>query len=245
MRRVVRIVPMLVVFLFLPSCVQWQTTAQITPSSYQESFETVPRTVGKLRRLVMVSVIQPAPAVCTVGVVERSRDKIAEAYRILSEKKGYEVIPIENPAYQTKAQLPVDRLAEYSAQLADWTRKSDADAIPPDPIRHIIDAIGLPVGADGVVVLHILQTCPAAEPPPPTLRVLSAILSLGASEIPNRNAVQQIVVNICEMRSGRIVWKNTLERAQSIRFWKPTKTATDIELLFDSLDNAVPRVLTR
>lgn len=239
-------------FLFLPSCAPSQTITQVTPSSYRESFETVPRTVGKLRRLVMMSVIQPAPPVCTERNIEqftqRSQDKINEAYYLLSERKGYEIVPIVSAAYEAKAQIPAGRLAEYSSHfLAEWARKSDADAVPPDVIKRIIDAVGSPVQADGVVVLHAMQTCFAAEHP--TLRGLAAIFSLGTTEIPGNpdtfKALPEFVITICERHSGRIVWKNTSSRVESERFWRPTKHGSDMELLFNSLENAVPKVLTR
>lgn len=254
MRQVMQIVLLFGAFLFLQSCGPLQTTTQITPSSYRESFEAVPRTVGKLRRLVMVSVIQPAPAVCAGGKEKfdkDSQDKIGEAYYHLYEKKGYDVIPVESFAYEAKAQIPAKKLAEYSTQLADWTGKSEPDGTPTDSIKHIIDDIGLPVQADGVVILHAFESCLAADSP--ALRGLIAISSLGLSEIPasrdNPNSpfktFPKFVVAVCETRSGRIVWKNTSDRARMIKLWKWTKPGTELELLFDPLDNAVPKVLTR
>lgn len=230
------------------ACTTFHTSSPVVPSSYRESFETLPRTVGKLRRLVLVPLIEPAPAICPVknpqAFTERAALMVKNSQAYLVEHKGYEILPWEDRVRPEGSMIEREELPR-AREIVEWGIQAKVDESPPATLKQQIEHLSALYGADGVLVLHLRQTCIAANP---GQRRLFAVLTLGMSEILERDALavlqEQAMAAVIERHSGRKVWHNDLEWAKAMQGLKHGRLS-EIELLFKPLETAVPKVLTR
>jgi len=234
--------------LYLQGCAPaWQISAPITASSYATSSERIPRTVGKLRKLVAVTVTQPSPKGCWGGggEIALGYSTLGEAsIRHLSDRKGYEIVkidemnvPLSAGAFSPQAQV------EELVRAAAGTPETN----PSELVRNIVGALARSVNADGVIMLRSHSNCIRANA---GFRALMGILSLGVSEVfpekynSDAKPYPLFQATIFEGASGRIVWQQE-RHLPLVRFSESAKDRSDAELFFEDLEIAIPKVLTR
>lgn len=234
--------------LALVGCAPWQTAQPVHPTSYQVSREHIPRTVGKLRRIALIGIHQSAPKACEgngeVTLLHQGLD--AEAATYLGDIKGYEVI-LPNHAGGLEWAPPGQEQALLE-EIAAWSKNTRDDATLGPLTLALLDRAGHDARVDGLVLLHVELTCARANQP---FRVFLGVASLGVSEVlPDpKLAVTYPVYRaaILETSGHRCVWRNMPSPA-----WKGTRDyfkqgaiKPAVHELFDELEPAIPKLLTR
>ena len=137
----------------------WQASGEFTPLSYRRADEGFARSVGKLRRLVLLPVR-----------LEQARQEVVEgwssrALRILSDQKGYEVIPLDlyEDIIATRLDVSVEETRRNADRLTRWASESADGAPPPEDVVGVVSRLGRGLKADAVVVIHGLTSMLGAD----------------------------------------------------------------------------------
>jgi hypothetical protein len=216
-----------------------QTQGKVTPSTYNDYQSNVNRSVGLLRRLLVLP-----PQYTVIHLLNRKPEMDASlstlmregATAFLRDWKGYEIIPylkIQDKGGQEAppAQSPPDPGLKT---IYEWAEHAEVDAPPPAEVKNLISDLSRRFGTDGVLVLKGFHK--AANP----LFVPAAILTVGlAMPLAMMDAKWEVKAHIFEASSGRIVWRsrlNLLDRSGQF-------TRKDVERLLGSLENAAPVAL--
>ncbi len=215
------------------------TREKITPSSYADYQSNVNRSVGLLRRLLVV------PLRYTVIHILDRKPKIDAslstlmlegAIGFLRDWKGYEIIQyskIQDKGGKGAPQAQSQPDPELKP-IYEWAENSEVDSSPPAEVKNLVSDLSRRFGADGVLVLQGFHK--AARP----LLVASAILTIGlAMPIALLDAKWEAKAHLYEASSGRIVWRcrlNLLDKNGQF-------TRADVERLLGSLENAAPAAL--
>ena len=215
---------MIVICLGCSANVQVQQTSEtISPTSYKVYKGHVRRSVGLLRRLVLVP-----PKYTYVYHGKRKPEWEAKAGQVLGEWarqflknwRGYEIFSCGDSmigsTMSSKACSVEDKLLWQS--FFKWTDTSPIDAVPPENLIKLIKDISEHVAADGIVVIQGYQELPKFW------------FSKDKSEIK---------VDILESATGRLVWKNRLNRISPGR---PLEQQ-EVKNLLAPVEFAVPFVL--
>jgi hypothetical protein len=216
-----------------------QTQEKVTPSSYNDYQSSVNRSVGLLRRLLVL------PAQYTVIHIwnrtpeidaPKSTLMLEGATVFLRDWKGYEII--QYPETQNKGGTeapPAQSQPDPGLKLLyEWTENSEVDSPPPAEVKNLVSDLSRRFGADGVLVLQGFHK--AANP----LLITSAILTVGlAMPIALMDAKWYEKANIYEASSGRIVWRCRLNLLSK----NSPFDRRDVERLLGSLENAAPAAL--
>lgn len=239
MRRVFRYGALLL-FLFCQGCSShfWQVSRDITPISYQAAEEGVKRTVGKLRRLVILPVRYERNRVIFEGNPTEGQKKGTARTVLLKVKehlvdwKGYEVVLLEmyEDIYPEKLGLTPDAVAKDIAALTDWAR-SAADGQPPPPeISAMAAEIGRPLNCDGVLVIQgHSRFCNAGY----IATLLTASLAWPVWWACND---YEIRADLFEVATGRIVWRSMVSQFDDL--WEKPEFA--VGSAFSRLEPALP-----
>ena len=229
----------------------WQTGEPITPTSYQVSRERISRGVGKLRRMAVLQVEQTEPKAC-----DASHDPVARldavdvelSEELLARQRGYEVIV---PSVERHAEwLMPPRSAALMDEVVRWPATVDAFSAGP-ATRALLGHLQVDEKVDGLLILRVQQSCNNAHA---GLRGLLAIGSLGMSEaFPNWGMLQLYKVYraaVFETRSARVVWQVGQDPIdQQSEVWMGARSKdnvyNDLGHLFETLENATPKILTR
>jgi len=235
--------------LLLAGCAAWQTEKPVTPSSYQKSREQVPRNVGKLRRLAVLPIHQTAPSVCGIGNSEIDISPgipVPGATEFLTTQRGYELIPLDPERY--RQWLDSSSNQAFLKEIAEWSTETSADT-PPGPLTEsLVEYARTGDNADGLLVFFTHYSCDRANP---ALRALFGISTAGISEFvpgPIQNVHPTYRVAILEAATKRPVWRVAMPdpwlatRARSPLF---DKKMSYPEILFEDLEPAIPKLLTR
>ncbi len=160
MKSIIALVSFLVLVLN-PACSPkvTQSRSQITPSSYEDYKSSVPRSVGLLRRLVILP-----PLYVYMHNGKRQPEKEAQyrtqvmtkASAFLHDWKGYEIIPY--PENQTPGRIEIPQVpgqADPALQsLFNWLEKYDLNSTVPAEVKTFISDLHRRFGADGVLVFR-------------------------------------------------------------------------------------------
>lgn len=236
-------------------CAPWQTSAPVTPVSYQISREQLPRTVGKLRRLAVVQ-LRLVPQGCAGGTDGAWQLTALDptAREILAQRKGYELI--EPDAAHRLAGVG-DRLDATTAPLvAELLAAKDAALPPGSALAGWLARLREVERVDGVLVLKQEVACLKSST---ATRGLLALFTFGISEVLpadfSQPMAEYLEVVVLETASSRLVWRNAYGRLEqelvkppmtfngpmrgdALRVWSMTH-------VLQPLEPAVPRLLTR
>ena len=215
-----------------------QTREKVTPSTYNDYQSNVNRSVGLLRRLLVVP-----PQFTLINFWNRKPEMEASqrtamregATDFLRDWKDYEIIQyrqIQDKGGQEapEAQSPPDPELK---PIYEWAENSEVDASPPAEVKNLISDLSRRFGTDGVLVLKGFHK--AAHP----LFVPAAILTVGlAMPLALMDAKLELKAHIFEASSGRIVWRSRIGLFDAS---KPIRQ--EIERLLSSLENAAPAAL--
>lgn len=242
--------PTLLTALGLAGCAPWQSSAPVTPSSYAQARDVMPRTLGRLRRLVLVELDRAAPKACDAGTDGEVTLTVpdAETREILVERKGYELV---DPAPDAGHPWLDDGAVQALAQ--DMRRAEGAgDALQlAAPLRAWLDRLRAEHQVDALFVVQVESTCGNALGP---LRGALAIVSLGTSELTKNPELRRLetlyVAAAFESASGRLVWRNEVGHgAKALDAFRQLRGATagpsPLERLLEPVEPAVPKILTR
>lgn len=248
MRRLV--ITMLVTSLGFSGCASWQTEETVIPVSYTVSRERIPRTVGKLRRLALIALYQPAPKICN-GSGERPALSPEQWYAgsalAYLQDKGYEVLPLEAAIDEPTRNILLN--PDFLARLGEWSTQTQGNS-PLDPnLREAISILGKKNNFDGFLILQIEETCTLANK---AFRTSLGIMSLGVSELLRDPKLQQIHsglwATIVEVSGAHPVWRSHVF-PELLDWWQGGPFASErksvMDTLFEDLEPATPKILTR
>jgi hypothetical protein len=241
----------LAVSMAIAGCAPWQTSEPVTPASYEVSRAKVSRTVGKLRRLVVLRVDQAPPKACGQnfdGDVSLGPDDPTGFVGTLITDKGYEVIVLDEARFADLLGAP-GRDVLVAELLARLHEPGDGSAGP--ATSALLERLREDDLVDGLLVLGSELTCLNANA---AMRGLYSIGTLGMHAImPNRDWQQTYPtyrVMVFETTSARVVWRNEWNAwSQASDYFRGMASAKEgplpIESLLEPLEPAVPKVLTR
>ena len=240
----VRVTFLLSVCLLIEGC----TTAslprdskQVTPVTYKAMEDIkIERTVGKLRRLMvlpvqlMVSPEDPKMCLEKCGWEGLSVNIEAEAVTCLREKRGYEVSSGGELLRDNGPVFTLEELSNYARDLASSAREGDPDKPQPETVRRVRE-LGKWAGVDGIVVIQGSATSLtlwdlAAGYASFSLSLPLSFLRVGIS----------LRADVYETSTGRAVWTSTLSSG-----WEPNSQEHYGIVLFERIEPAIPRVFTR
>lgn len=218
-----------------------RSSKEVMPVSYEllESARIV-RSVGKLRRLaalpVQLGVSPENPKGClgACGWVGLDRLIEEEAILFLRDKRGYEVVALQDAAAGGNAGFSPEELSQYARMLATNAREGTPDQ-PPDEVVTLVRRVGERTGVDGLLVIQGKATdMGLAEW---GLAYASFSLTLPLSLM--RMGVS-LRADVFEAKTGRNVWTSTLSSGGV-----PNASEHYAMLLLGPIEPAVPRVLTK
>lgn len=206
-----------------------QSQSQIKPSSYEYYKSSVPRSVGLLRRLVILP-----PHYVYMHNGKRRPDKEAQ-YRaqimtkasvFLRDWKGYEIISYPENQASGRIDIPqVPGQADPALQsLFNWLEKYYLNSTVPDEVKTFISDLHSRFGADGVLVFRGFQR------PSSTWNKAAAILTASLTwPLLFLEEKDELQIYLFESSTGDVVWS--------------CRGYSDAERSLSSLENAVPAAL--
>lgn len=222
----------------------------VQPSSHVPTPDAPRRSVGLLRRLVVLPVALEFTPKDPRECFERCDPQgllraLANAVpRGLQRHRGYEVVSMDpnfesDPATATIEPTP----ALPAGQVGTWRdtllrrAQADSDDPPPTELRHAVQALAALTRADGIVLLH--GTMVYDTKTDWLLGYLTFSLSLG---LMFARWGLRLQADIFEAASGSLVWRGRYAEKSGI-------VAADgadpiVTALFDGLEPALPRLFT-
>lgn len=229
--------------------------------SQQSPETTLERSVGKLRRLVVLPIKYEA----IVGSFNKSiaffsnhtpdeyervikKALLSETITLLNDWKGYEVISLDvyDSIVQEKLRISSEKLQKNLLTLADWAKKSSIKAEPPEEIANLVTEIGQVLNVDGLVIIQ------GFEKPANLTGALTILTASLAWPLIFLEADNELRADIYEVSSGRIVWSQATEIYETIGnldygFSNPQhgirSSKRAVHRLFKPLENTIPKVL--
>lgn len=217
----------------------WETTEPVAAATTQASEDTVPRTAGKLRRLILLPpVFEMDTADCATRLnvsVESNSQMIHDAAKqFLVDWKGYEVI-------EAGTHLPEADARALVRELGIWQEASAADRIPPEALRAPVQTLARNLRADGAIVLHAAPEC---------INWVDVTLNLLAVGMPNfygKMFGRNFSAGIYEAATGSLVWQHYVNVPMASPGCVRSGACIDnrTQLLLGTLENAVPAALVK
>ncbi|WP_024301816.1 hypothetical protein [Pseudogulbenkiania sp. MAI-1] len=234
----------------LAACSAWESKQPVSPVSYQSAREGIPRTVGRLRRLAPIPIVQQPAKICLYGNDEIAIDYDNGFFQLvadyLAQRKGYELI-LPDPDRYPEWLVPPRNLP-FLQEITTWSVNSQVEQLPGSSSRRLLERLRTGEVADGVLILHIHNSCSMANA---TERAMFGIMTLGFNELLTNPELEKPYityrVSILEAASARPVWRIAV-REDWLRTRRQLKWGgerTDEEYLFEDLEPAIPKLLTR
>ncbi len=223
----------------------WQTNSKLTPRSYNSYPENSRLSTGLLRRLL----IMPVQFETLIGDKpffqhrswwshtdselgyssdeEVSRRYLETAVDYLANWKGYEIIRL-NPTDTAErhalfTSLEIENIAK---DLMSWSEKPVDYETPAKNIIRITSKLGSATKADGILMISGVNKLPSDA------KVAAVVLSASLLwPILFIDTGISFKAHIFEVNTGKVVWASS--------------GAPSIPLLFEKLENAIPKVMTR
>jgi len=214
----------------------WQAdeSQPLTPSSYSIYQSPISRTVGKLRRILLVNTRSPTPEACH-AVEPTALPGAGKDY--LQEEKGYEVIDLREPG-ESFSETEESALAQLAA-AADQTH-TQVSAQTAAAVRELASP-GRKFDA-----LMLVETGWSCHNAAPAFRWSLTAMTLGLNEVmtSKRELAPRYRATLFEAATGQPVWQSTVQHAW--RFGNVDWVREPIERqLFREIEQAVPALLTQ
>ena len=247
---------LLAIAVLATGCAQsWTTRQPVTPSTYTTSLAKVPRTAGMLRRLAVLPIEQDLPAICLQGSDDHPRisapgGEADDMVRYLRDRRGYEGLPLDSTNHRAWLSAPDNRA--FVEEITHWSVATDAGTDAGEMTGNLLARLAAEKTFDGLLVLHVRRRCRMAND---VERGLMGILTLGFNELwPDPNLLlpyTEYRAAILEAATGRPVWRSYLpvhplpgDHFQRSAPSDP-KLSSSLDRLFESLEPAIPQLLTR
>lgn len=244
-----RIMSLAILAWLLASCTShdvWQADTKISPSSYSQPPETLDRTIGKLKRLVIIPGVfeyksDNTPDSSTDNSVEGTpaaalRDSIVlESARFLSVERGYDVQALDPKGLSEIQNVALEALMESCAKhIVVRSEGSRNDGPTASAVRGCVRRIGRTLNADGVIVVSGSQVSDREW------RFLLTVLTASLAW-PTLLAQEKIETSasLFEVASGNVVWRGVFSKSAA----EPTEHNVAVGLLFADYEHALPDVL--
>lgn len=249
---------LLMIAVLSAGCVQsWTTEQAVTPSTYGASLARVPRTVGMLRRLAVLPIVQDLPAICREGTDDRPTISApggiaGTLVSRIRDGKGYEVIPLDAALYREWLESPGNQ--SFLEEITRWSISTGEGDQVGELTGKLLSRLAEEKAVDGLLVLHVRRRCEMASD---ALRSLRGVLTLGLNELwPDADMLapyREYRASILEAASGRPVWRGLVRpmpNPPAGRYAPDPATMYPVlypthDKLFESLEPAVPKLLTR
>ncbi len=238
---------MILLLSFFSACAPkvWQTSSNVSPSSYAVlQTPAIERSVGKLRRLVLLPVKHEMKQILSKREPEQKNYKvftgaIASSVReLLVNTKGYDVVPMDlyEDMLPEKLYLSREQVQTRTALLLKWAASSADGEDPPRDVSNAVSALGRPLNADGLLIIQGYSKDNTAMA---VLTILTASLTWPLLLASNDFAVR---ADIYEVSTGKIVWRASWKDIDDM--WAlPSDVIT--RRLFGSLEPAIPKAITK
>jgi hypothetical protein len=215
----------------------WQVdeSQQLTPSSYSIYQSPTSRTIGKLRRILLVNIATPTPEACLAeepAVLPR-----AEKY-YLQEEKGYDVIDLHEPG-DNWSEKEQSALAQLTA-AADKT-EPHVSARTAESVRELASTERK---FDALMLVEAGWSCQNAAR---AFRWSMTAMTLGMNKLMPHGEEHKLApryrATLFETATGRPVWQSNVQHAWLI---VNVDLSEPIERqLFQEIEQAVPELLTQ
>ena len=158
--------------LILSACGPRKTTEPVTPISYRSTLGQLPHTIGKLRRLAFLPVIENAPNPCRGGgekvYIDQNESHVRNAVYFLTNQRGYEVIVLDEQridellgSIETNGSLSKSVKETLLEEIVRWSSRTDNNEMPPPLLRSLVDQVRERDQVDGLLVLNLRWGCMA------------------------------------------------------------------------------------
>lgn len=218
-----------------------KNTQDVSPNSYTIiDGVRMERTVGKLRRLGMLPVqlkVSPEnPKMCIekcgwVGLDKVIRD---EAAHFLHDRRGYEVVLLEELTLEKEAVFKIEELQVYARNFVEVIQSASPE-MPAIQIDALAKTIGERAGVDGIVVIQGTAT---------DLHLVDWLVLYGSFTLSAPLSYGRIGtslrVDVFEASSGRNVWTSKLTSGGI-----PNAGEKYGVLLLDPIEPALPKAFIR
>lgn len=220
-------------------CAPWQSPDPVSPTSYASARAGIERTVGRLRRVAVLVVGQAPPRACVPTSDEAAWIAVPDeelTAQVLAARRGYEVVESGVAA------------GEAEAVAADVLRLvKEPDAVGPALASHVA-ALRKLERIDALIVVHGRSSCGNANE---FLRGSMTLFTLGLHAWSPDPNTQQLYPSdrawIIEAAGVRVVWRRAIGMLGTASTWLRWQddTRSRMEILFEDLESAVPRLLVR
>jgi hypothetical protein len=216
---------------------------EVAPRTYLPEPTTIERSVGMLRRLVVLPIVLQAspedPKLCVdpCDWPGFRRGLATSAVLYLARERGYEVSSVD-PDVESHASIGLEppALAEAARRLADFARGRPAGS-PSAELAALVKSIGVQADVDGVVVLHGSVTVVTWL----DWAVIYGSFGMAAPIV--LRATASFEADVFEAAPGRLVWAGTYSKVLGVGMAPaPAEIVTD---LFDPIEPALPAIFTR
>ena len=219
---------LLVVFLGLVGCSsQWTTKSSPQALTYSATTDQVERTVGKLRRLLLLPVVIQTKDCPTTSDAQLAKALQAAVEPYLSDWKGYEVVEWETIA-------PVEQ--QLLLRLGEGQTKKGKENFPPEADRKALMALVAKEEIDGILVINGDIKCLNA------IDVLLYFIIIGMPNWAQKISGENLSAGIYSAADGRLVWLSYIHVLPPA-VGGGSDSAYWANGLFREIENAVPAVL--
>ena len=252
----------------LPGCGTssgWQTDESVAPISYSAVLADEMRTIGNLRRVLLVPVEVPPPARCGErGSTDWSVSNAthgSSASSFLTRERGYEVAVASDPGILSKVGLSEGDLRQLVAPLRNCAADRSQWTPTPPSAREAAIMLGKHGKVDAVLLVERAEVCESETAT--KARKLGFELPWITSERPGEPYTGYVRAVMFETTSGRLIWYRELSTgalwskalAASSPFTAPrpyggtglpwSTISDEMKWLLEGIEPAIPQEITR
>jgi len=232
-------IKMIIILLLFSGCAQHMAGQE--PRSLYQTAER-----WRLRRLVIAPIqyeVSNGGERQTETENSARRTLLATARKILSDEKGYEVIPLQiyEDIIPQKFNLSVEQFRQQFDLLTEWAKSSGYGEQPPERVAAATSKLGAPLNVDGLVILQGSRSLPGKAATIKciggSILVLGPLFPLFLTLVPLFCQMEgRMRADIYEVSTGKIVWRREL--------WDRPYINVGLPQLFQPLEHAAPKGLT-
>ncbi|HTN73444.1 MAG TPA: hypothetical protein VMO00_20345 [Methylomirabilota bacterium] len=226
-------------------------SSAVTPMTHQPERGSVSRTVGLLRRLVILPArieFSPSDPKRCFDTCDWDRLRLEVAQKVpsyLAEWRGYEVVVLD-PLLPDHAsvEVPTASLDDFAGQLAAFAEQLSSEP-PSEQLANAVREIANRLWVDGIVVIRgSVAVTSWAEAGLGLALAASGYGLLAALPIQMVRIGSKFEAYIFETGAGRLVWAS-VHSSSGNPFAQPPSANNVITELLDPIEPALPAVMTR